>query len=85
MRRRLWLGLSLALAMVLSLVFTDVAHTDATSQSFSAVVEANFSKWDRNRDGKLDAKEVGDLITEHSITGDAAAALAAIHAYLTRL
>lgn len=79
MRCRPLLGLALAVSFTLCLL--PEARTDTTSQSFSAVVEANFSKWDKNHDGKLEATEVSQLLTEHSITGDAAAALAAIHVY----
>ena len=79
MRCRPLLGLALASSFILCV--NREARSDATGQSFSAVVEANFSKWDKNHDGKLEAKEVADLLTEHSIAGDAAAALAAIHVY----
>jgi hypothetical protein len=72
--RRLLIG-------VLCLGFVHVARADVSRDSFSAVVQANFSKWDRNHDGKLDAREVAALVTDHSVQGNAAAALAAIHAY----
>lgn len=71
----------LAFTWCLFLLLTSAVRARETGDSFSAVVEANFSKWDKNHDGKLDAKEVADLLTDHSITGNAAAALAAIHVY----
>jgi hypothetical protein len=56
-----------------------LGDTKAKTDSFAAVVETHFKKWDRDGDGKLSAKRVNGLLRDHSITGPAAAALAAIH------
>lgn len=57
------------------------ADSDAKPGSFSAVIEANFSKWDRDHDGKLSPAEIDAVVSNHAVTGDAAAAAAAIHVY----
>lgn len=54
----------------------------AKKTSFATVVDANFQKWDLNHDGRLSAEEVNRLVGNPSITGDAAAAVAAIHVHL---
>lgn len=53
----------------------------AAKTSFARIVQANFSKWDLNHDGKLSVEETSRLVRDRAITGDEAAALAAIHAY----
>ncbi len=50
--------------------------------TFATIVEANFSKWDLNHDGRLSVEETSKLVGDRAITGDAAGALAAIHVYL---
>jgi hypothetical protein len=45
---------------------------------FSKVVQENFAHWDLNHDGRLEAKEVDELMNRKGIRGDAAAALATI-------
>lgn len=58
------------------------AAAEHKPESFAAVVEANFSRWDANRDGKLTAEEVDKAVFSPAVTGDAAAAVAAIHVHL---
>lgn len=53
--------------------------TKTKPESFASVIEARFKKWDRDGEGKLSARRVNALLRDHSITGPAAAALAAIH------
>jgi hypothetical protein len=48
--------------------------------SFAAQVRAHFAEWDLDRDGLLSMQEVGSLVPDVRIRGEAAAALAAIHA-----
>ena len=66
--------LALALAPLVG-----AAPPDHKPQPFAAVVEANFAKWDANHDGKLTAVEVDKAVADHANTGDAAAAVAAVH------
>lgn len=49
---------------------------------FAAVVESHFAAWDTDHDGKVSTKEIDALVTNHKITGDEAAAIAAIHLYM---
>jgi hypothetical protein len=53
-------------------------NSDASAATFAAVVEANFSRWDLNHDGRLESKEIDLLMNRANIHGDAAAALASI-------
>lgn len=52
---------------------------DAAAKSFKEVIEANFDKWDANRDGKLDPREIDHLIHQSGIKNYDAAAVASIH------
>ncbi len=49
-----------------------------TSTPFTEQVTQNFEKWDRDSDGRITAAELDALVEEPSITGKAAAALAAL-------
>src|SRR5271155_4993312 len=51
-------------------------------ESFTKIVQRNFEKWDRNRDGHLSADEIDRLIFDPAVSGREAAAVAAIHRYL---
>lgn len=63
-------------------VFAGVAPAEKKKESaFAHIVEAHFASWDKNRDGTLSAVEVTALVKDPRITGDEAAAIAAIHAY----
>jgi len=53
--------------------------TKTKPDPFATVIEAHFKKWDHDREGKLSAKRLNALVRDHSITGPAAAALAAMH------
>ena len=52
---------------------------------WSSTVRSNFSKWDKNGDGFIGHKEANELLSDQSIKGDEAAALAALHCYLKHL
>lgn len=69
-------------ALGLLVLFCSLGLADPKPGSFAAIVEARFSHWDRNRDGKLTADEVDHLVNNHEITGDEAAAVASLHVYL---
>jgi len=55
-----------------------------TAQKFLAVVRANFAKWDLNHDGRLTREEIEIDMQDARITGEAAAALAALKIGATR-
>jgi hypothetical protein len=72
------------LIVLTSLAAACLLWADADSKkptSFMAVVSANFDKWDLNHDGKLTSDEINKLLSSHTITGEAAAALASIHVF----
>jgi hypothetical protein len=46
--------------------------------AFAAQLEANFAKWDRNKDGQLSSKEIDDAIIDGENRGKSAAVLAAL-------
>ncbi len=48
------------------------------AQQFFATVHANFAKWDLNHDGSLSREEIELVMQNPRVTGDAAAALAAL-------
>lgn len=50
--------------------------------TFADVVETHFADWDHDGNGKLTSKEVDALVLSQKVTGDEAAAVAAIHIYL---
>ncbi len=83
MTSRLRTGLA-ALVMPLALAAGVPAKEapQAAPATFAAVVEDHFDRWDRNRDGRLSPREVEALVVNPRVTGDEAAAVAAIHAYL---
>lgn len=54
---------------------------EARPARFEQVIEARFRGWDRDGDGKLSAQEINALVVSHKVTGDEAAAVAAIHAF----
>jgi len=49
-----------------------------TSGTYADVVREQFPKWDLNRDGRLEAREIDELVTRHNIEGEPAAALAVL-------
>lgn len=70
--------------LTLAIVLVDetaLARAADKPESFSSVVDANFDKWDRDKDGKLSPQEIDAAVANHSVTGDAAAAVAAIHVF----
>lgn len=64
-----------------SFTFELSAEPKKPKVTFASVVEANFSKWDHDRDGKLTQVEVDSQVVNPKVTGDEAAAVAAIHYY----
>ena len=46
-----------------------------------AVVESHFARWDKNRDGKLSREEIDAAVGNSGVTGEEAAAAAALHVY----
>src|SRR5207248_1944123 len=67
--------------ILLSVGLPFVSAQNATTAKFKDVVEAKFRQWDKDGDGKLSAHEVNALVVKPGVTGDEAAAIAAIHAY----
>jgi len=55
-----------------------VASLPPVAKQFLAAVRANFSQWDRNHDGVLTREEIELDMQDARITGEAAAALAAL-------
>ncbi len=74
----------IALAALLLLVIAQAPADDTKHPPFPTVVEENFAKWDKNRDGKLTAIEIDLVVKDHSVTGAPAAAVAAIHVFFRR-
>jgi hypothetical protein len=60
-----------------------VVSLPAPAQQFLAAVRTNFAAWDLNHDGKLTREEIELDMQNARITGDAAAALAALTSYPT--
>lgn len=53
----------------------------APPKSVAAILNEQFQKWDKNRDGKLSGIEIDAVVADHRVTGDDAAAAAALHCY----
>ena len=53
-------------------------ETDPSAPTFAKVVQENFAHWDLNHDGRLEAKEIDQLMNRKGIHRHAAAALATI-------
>ncbi|HEV3438408.1 MAG TPA: hypothetical protein VG122_13680 [Gemmata sp.] len=49
--------------------------------SIAAILDAQFQRWDKDRDGKLSREEIDAVVANHNVTGDEAAAAAALHLY----
>jgi hypothetical protein len=60
-----------------------VVTLTAPAQQFLAAVRANFAAWDRNHDGQLTREEIELDMQNPRITGDGAAALAALKVVAT--
>ncbi len=61
--------------------FASVGAKDAKPPKFEDVVDAHFSTWDTDGDGRLSAREINALVVKPGVTGDEAAAVAAIHTF----
>ena len=83
MRRLIVLPRSLPLFACLLALLTAAPLSAAPkkTRSFAAVVQTHFEHWDRDHDGKLSPAEVSALVADPSVTGNAAAAIAAIHVF----
>jgi hypothetical protein len=57
---------------------TSPTPTAATETPFTRIVNAHFAAWDKNGDGTLSASEIDTLVADPSITGNDAAAVAAL-------
>jgi len=73
---------------LLSLVLAGTTFLGAAEPNkpvrYKDLIETSFQRWDANKDGKLSPQEINALILDPAITGDEAAAVAAIHRYLRR-
>jgi hypothetical protein len=59
-----------------------LAQADSKSKTtIAAILETQFQRWDKNRDGKLSPEEIDVLVNSQKVTGDEAAAAAALHFY----
>ncbi len=74
----------LPLITLLALASASEAQTaqDAATQRMVETVMTNFSTWDSNGDGRLDAKEMTHFLQDPGVKGEAAAAVAALKASL---
>jgi hypothetical protein len=69
---------SLVLLLLAGRAWADVAE----KKTFTAVVEEHFAAWDRDHDSKLSVAEVNAALLNPRVTGNEAAAVAALHVYL---
>lgn len=74
--RYLWLPFVLLGSVVLAAP-ADPKHP----VSIATVLETQFPRWDKNHDGKLSREEIDAVVASHAVTGDEAAAAAALHVY----
>ncbi|QJW95799.1 hypothetical protein [Frigoriglobus tundricola] len=74
--RYFWLPLVLAAPVALA------GPTDSKPGRFvAAVVDTQFTHWDKNRDGRLSREEIDAAVGNPAVAGDEAAAAAALHVY----
>jgi hypothetical protein len=59
--------------------FASLAQAQTKPPSFFAVIDAQFDKWDANKDGIISKAETDSLVVDPSIKGQAAAALTSLH------
>ena len=76
MARYLWLSI-----VLISQVARAATPESKERPSIAAVLDAQFQHWDKNRDGKLSREEIDAVVANHNVTGDEAAAAAALHVY----
>ena len=69
--------------MVRLLALVALLHAQAPAPSFSGTVLRDFDAWDRDRDGALSEDEVTRAVLDPAVHGEDAAALAALHTYLS--
>jgi hypothetical protein len=60
-----------------------LAAADSPKQpsTIATIITDHFQRWDRDGDGKLSREEIDALVANHSVKGDVAAAVAALHIY----
>jgi hypothetical protein len=51
------------------------------ANSIVPILETQFQRWDKNKDGKLSREEIDAAVNNHSVKGDEAAVAAALHLY----
>jgi hypothetical protein len=78
LRRCVWIALS-SLFVATSSVFAQTAKPPA-HPTFGEMVEQHFPQWDRNHDGRFDAKEIDHWMEVKHVHGAHAAALATVRA-----
>lgn len=64
--------------LVPSLAWSQGPPKTTPAADFVNQVMKNFDAWDKNKDGKLSSQEIDDLVDESHITGQGAAAVAAL-------
>jgi hypothetical protein len=74
--RYLWLPLVLVSSVALAAP-GDPKQTD----TIASVIADHFPRWNKSGDGKLSREQVDALVSNHSVKGDTAAAVAALHIY----
>ncbi len=74
--RYLWLPLVLVSPVVLF-----AADDPKQANSIATIINDKFQRWDKQGTGKLTREEVDALVSNHSVKGDVAAAVAALHVY----
>jgi hypothetical protein len=52
-----------------------------SSDSIASILKDQFTHWDKQGTGKLTREQVDALVSNHSVKGDVAAAVAALHVY----
>jgi hypothetical protein len=75
-RRYFWLPLVLVSTVALA-----APGDPKQANSIATVINDQFQRWDKQGTGKLTREEVDALVSNHSVKGDVAAAVAALHVY----
>jgi hypothetical protein len=74
-----WPGFTCIVVVLMVPAF--VGGDELAQVKFKDVVEAKFAHWDKDGDGKLSPREIDAFVANPRVSGDEAAAIAAIHAY----
>ena len=71
-----WALIAACVASVFSVAEAQpAANRDPVSLQLQAICQADFERWDRNHDGKLDSKEINALIEDSNVRRNQAAAV----------